>query len=236
MTRMLRRVDGECFVSAAHYGPETASAAIEISIDRAISFAAIARCIGTIHVPDAQRARDDFPSCAAGRSGFAPAWSFHCVSRGNGMGSIAIRRIEVRPFTEQQIAAARDVRRPGRDRHRERAAVQGTRSAIATHRGAGAADGDERDPAGHRQLADESSRCWTPSPRMRPGCVERRCLIRASTVSPPLCGSDGQIPGLRSDVPIALRRGSVTGRANRPARRSTSRTLQRRPRMNPQSL
>ena len=45
------------------------------------------------------------------------------------------------------IAAAADLRRPGRDRHRERAAVQRDPG------GAGAADRDGRNPQGDRQLA-----------------------------------------------------------------------------------
>ena len=48
-----------------------------------------------------------------------------------------------------------DLRRPGRDRHRERAAVPGARAAEPRpQRGARAADGDGGDPAGHLELAD----------------------------------------------------------------------------------
>ena len=58
--------------------------------------------------------------------------------------------------------AAGDVRRPGGHRHRERPAVRGAGAAQRRasgeqppgHRGAGAADGDGRDPAGDRLLAD----------------------------------------------------------------------------------
>ena len=56
----------------------------------------------------------------------------------------------------QADRAAGDLRRPGRHRHRERAAASRScrRANRRPHRGAGAADGDRRDPARHRQLAD----------------------------------------------------------------------------------
>ena len=56
----------------------------------------------------------------------------------------------VRPFTDKQIELLVDVRRPGGDRHRERAAVQGVQARNPSDRVAGAADGDRRDPAGDR--------------------------------------------------------------------------------------
>ena len=65
------------------------------------------------------------------------------------------RRPEVQPVLGQADRAARDLRRPGGDRDRERAAVQGAGGAEPrADRGARAADGHGRDPAGDRQLAD----------------------------------------------------------------------------------
>ena len=55
----------------------------------------------------------------------------------------------------QADRAGEDIRRPGRDRDRERAAVHGARGPEPrADRGARAADGDGGDPAGHLQLAD----------------------------------------------------------------------------------
>ena len=47
------------------------------------------------------------------------------AARGTAIGAINIRRTEVRPFSEKQIESARNLRRPGRHRHRERAVIQG---------------------------------------------------------------------------------------------------------------
>ena len=59
---------------------------------------------------------------------------------------------EVRPFTERAIAPAGDLRRPGRDRHRERPPVhRAAGEQPHAHRGAGAADGDGRGAAGDRR-------------------------------------------------------------------------------------
>ena len=79
--------------------------------------------------------------------------------------------------------AAPDVRRPGGDRDRERAAVHGARGAEPrADRVARAADGDRRDPARHLELAHRRSagvRCHRgEAPR---GCVRRR--TRTSTGS-----------------------------------------------------
>ena len=61
------------------------------------------------------------------------------------------------PFTERQIGPDPDLRRPGGDRDRERAAVPGARGAEPrADRGARAADGDRGDPPGHRELTDRS--------------------------------------------------------------------------------
>ena len=79
--------------------------------------------------------------------------------------SISVTRREPGPFADQHVRAAADLRRPGGDRDRERAAVQRDQG------GAGAADRDGRDPEGDRQFARRTcSRCSTPSRPAPTGC------------------------------------------------------------------
>ena len=70
-------------------------------------------------------------------------------------------------FYGKADCAAQNLRRPGRDRHRERAVVSGTQGI------AGTTDRDERDPGRHRQLADRySAGAWMWSPKMQPRLCE----------------------------------------------------------------
>ena len=90
---------------------------------------------GTLHIPDV-RAQNDFPmlgsvgSCAHSldRSP-SSAGGTHWIT-----GRTSHRGAPLHPGADQ---AARNLRRPGRDRHRERAAVPRTQGVV------GAADGDE---------------------------------------------------------------------------------------------
>ena len=69
-----------------------------------------------------------------------------------GPGHVAARRQALLPEADRPDD---DLRRPGRHRHRERPPVHGAGGAEPRpDRGARAADGHERDPAGHLQLAD----------------------------------------------------------------------------------
>ena len=86
---------------------------------------------GTLHIPrrpsqqtmisrnDGLRATRRTSHCA--RSRF--------VSRENSLERLFARRIEVRPFTDSADHAPGNLRRPGRDRDRKRAAVQRTAGA-----------------------------------------------------------------------------------------------------------
>ena len=83
--------------------------------------------------------------------------------------------------------ARADVCPAGRDRDRERAAVQGGGGPQPrSHRGAGAAEGDERHPARHLPVANgRASRCSTPLSRARFACADAdvQLLLPGSTAS-----------------------------------------------------
>ena len=116
-----------------------------------------ARCARTarsIHIPDVladpeyhrterQRRRRLSGPCSACR----------CCARASSIGVIVICRTEVAAVHRQADRAGRDLRRPGGDRHRERAAV---RRGAAAHRRpdriAAAADRDRRGAQGHQPL------------------------------------------------------------------------------------
>ena len=53
------------------------------------------------------------------------AWRAHCCARERRSASSSCDAREVRPFTDKQIELVADLRRPGRHRHREHAAVRG---------------------------------------------------------------------------------------------------------------
>ena len=74
-----------------------------------------------------------------------------------------------RPFTDKQIELVDDLRRPGGDRDRERAAVRrGAGAHARAFRVAGAADGDLGGAQGHQSVRPASwSRCSRPCWRMR---------------------------------------------------------------------
>ena len=76
----------------------------------------------TMQVADLQAETAEYPvSSVARQRGFRR--SSTPLLRGRAIGAISIRRTEVRPFTDRANRASADLRRPGRDRHRERPAV-----------------------------------------------------------------------------------------------------------------
>ena len=99
---------------------------------------------------------------------------------------LIIYRQEVRPFTDKQIALMSELRRSGRDRHREYAAAQ--RAAPAhrrSHRIAGAADRDLGGAQGYLQFARRSCsrcsrRCWRTRPAFARPSLATCCDTRAT--------------------------------------------------------
>ena len=83
------------------------------------------------------------------------------------IGAITSRALEVRAVPGAADRPARDLRRPGRHRHRERPALQGAGGAEPRpHRGPGAADGDRARSCGSSAARrPTSSRSSTLSPR-----------------------------------------------------------------------
>ena len=81
--------------------------------------------------------------------------------KGELIGTLSARRMEVRPFTPAQIKLLETFADQAVIAHRERSAVQRTQGVI------GPADSNERDPGRHRQLADGYS--------AGTGCGSREC-------------------------------------------------------------
>ena len=136
------------------------------------------------------------------------------------IGTIAIYRQEVRPFTEKQIETSHQLRQAGRDRHREHAAAQGT---APTHRRleriAPAADRHRRRAEGHQPLAvrsaNRAARRWSKS-------AAKLCEADKATITRQKDGeffraeaygfSDEFVDYIRT-VPVVPDRGSAVGRA-----------------------
>src|SRR5262245_44116625 len=98
---VLRMREGDVLVARAHVGPVSIpSSRVELDIDRP-HFRWI-REHGTLHVPDAHAAQDDFPGFGY-TSGFRSFLGAPLRLQGEFIGSLITRRTEVRPFTPAQI-------------------------------------------------------------------------------------------------------------------------------------
>ena len=146
---LIDRIDGDALEHVATYGPmPMAPSRRPLSRGTPAGRAIIDR--QTIHIHDVLPLLDtEYPEAKARQqvTGTRTALVTPLLREGIAIGTIQIRRPEVRPFSEKQIAL-RNLRRSSRDRHRERTAVQRTQGIV------GAANCDERNLRRHRQLAD----------------------------------------------------------------------------------
>ena len=168
---LVLRIEGEFMRTVAHHGaiyapagevmplvappeplatPLTARTGTPINRDWAAGRAVVDR--RTIHVEDLQAEAEEYPVGAsyAFKVGHRTTLVTPLMREGVPLGALMVRRSEVRPFTDKQVKlletfAAQAV-----------IAIENVRLFNETKRGARAADGDERDPARHRELADRS--------------------------------------------------------------------------------
>jgi GAF domain-containing protein len=99
------RVQGESQLLVAHHGPiDLDTAVMPIDRDMTIGRAVLDR--QTIHVPDLASADDEFPRVAplARRYGHHTTLATPLLREGAALGVILIRRREIRPFSDRQIA------------------------------------------------------------------------------------------------------------------------------------
>ena len=183
----------------------------------------------TIHVADMQAEVDEFPRAARTRGAWAIRTILSVAADARGC-----RDRRDRPPPNRGAALhgaadrpARDLRRPGGDRDRERPAIPGTGGAQPRpDRDAGAADSHERDPAGHLELADRRPAGARHRRGERRSAVRgvRRCHRRRDGERVLLVAHHGgSAGGPIGDSPAHPRDGrwpSGAGRADHPRRRT----------------
>ena len=143
------------------------------------------------------------------RYGFRTVLAVPMLREGEAIGVIALLRNHGRAFAPAEIGLRADLRRPGRDRDRERAAVQRDQG------GARAADRDRRGAAGHQRARwPTRSRCSTRSWRAASACSP------ATQLGISLIGDDGlvHLGAHRGSAPRSAR--ALLSAADRPHRPS----------------
>jgi two-component system NtrC family sensor kinase len=103
----IMRVEGEVLRCMANHGPSPQWSVVTtraLSRDWVTGRAVIDRT--AVHVADLQTAENDFPEGAvyARQYGHRTTLAIPLLREGNAIGAILIRRMEVRPFTEKQLA------------------------------------------------------------------------------------------------------------------------------------
>ena len=122
------RVDGDILRLAASYGLLPTSQTRPISRQLVSGRAVIDR--QTIHVHDIAVAEDEFPytRTLGIPRGIRTFLATPLLSKGDPIGAIVIRRTEVRPFSDKQIALLENLRRPGGHCVRKRPPVPGAQA------------------------------------------------------------------------------------------------------------
>src|SRR5262245_39573826 len=100
---VIRRLDGDSLPVVAHHGPIPTEATTPLT--RGFFIARVVLDQRTIHVADMQAESHEYPESRknAPRLGLRTALGVPLIRAGEAIGAIAIRRAEVRPFTERQI-------------------------------------------------------------------------------------------------------------------------------------
>src|SRR5262249_26487162 len=100
---LIRLVDGEVLRLVAHHGPIPVPEAVPLSRGVITARAILDR--RTIQVADMQAETDEYPETSdiARRVGYRTSLTVPLIRAGEAIGVIAIRRAEVRPFTDRQI-------------------------------------------------------------------------------------------------------------------------------------
>jgi GAF domain-containing protein len=100
---VIRQVDGDSLLLVAHHGPILVGGTFPLT--RGVFMARVVLDQRTIHVADLQAESDEYPegSDNARRLGLRTVLGVPLIRAGEAIGVIAIRRTEVRPFTDRQI-------------------------------------------------------------------------------------------------------------------------------------
>ena len=144
---LVRLRDGDGLAFGAHHGPLPVSfESVPISENSTAGLAVIEK--KPVHVHDLRSPKVTYSPHAqalAREHGERTILSVPLLRENESIGAIVLRRLEVQPIQRQANQLAADLCRPGRDRDRERAAVQRDEG------GAGPADRDGRHSQGDRQ-------------------------------------------------------------------------------------